>query len=123
MSEEQAKYEGQPKHTPGPWFVDPFGPPYNIYVTGSGKLFDVRGWGYFTGQGTGALGLSDEEALGMQEANAHLVAAAPRMRETLLTTARNLQSLINAKHSDHVLMSKWLAEVEATLADATGETK
>lgn len=30
---------------------------------GDRTLFDVRGWGYYTGKGGGALGLTDEEAL------------------------------------------------------------
>lgn len=46
-------------------------------------MCDIRGWGYLTGNGHGALGLSLEEAVAIQTANARLIAAAPDMLEAL----------------------------------------
>lgn len=43
---------------------------------GDVKLFDVRGWGFYTGKGHGALGLSETEARAKQDANADFAAAA-----------------------------------------------
>lgn len=69
------------EHTPGPWKVG-----YrsidvgceNEKAGGYAKLFDVRGWGYLTGKG-GGLGLDAELAYAIQQANAHLIAAAPEL--------------------------------------------
>ncbi len=44
---------------------------------------DVRGWGYLTGKGHGALGLPEHEAVAIQEANAALIVAAPEMLAVL----------------------------------------
>lgn len=70
------------KHTPGPWK-----PGYrllnvvaeNAKIGGETPVCDIRGWGYLTGKGHGALGLSQEEAVAIQTANANLIAAAPDM--------------------------------------------
>lgn len=74
------------KHTPGPWRVG-----YralsiyaeNAKIGGEAKLFDVRGWGYLTGNGHGGLGLPDAEAIAIQTANANLAAAAPDLLAAL----------------------------------------
>lgn len=46
-------------------------------------IADVRGWGYLTGQGTGALGLSHEEATAIQDKRGKLLAAAPDLLKAL----------------------------------------
>ncbi len=51
------------------------------------RVCDIRGWGYLTGKGS--LGLSDDEAIGIQKANARLIAAAPDLvREVIALRAR-----------------------------------
>jgi hypothetical protein len=50
---------------------------------GDAKVCDIRGWGYLTGKGHGALGLPEAEAIAIQEANARLIAAAPELFEAL----------------------------------------
>lgn len=72
------------KHTPGPWRVG-----YrslhiladNAKAGGDAMICDIRGWGYLTGKGHGALGLSPEQAAEIQDANARLIAAAPELLE------------------------------------------
>jgi hypothetical protein len=67
------------KHTPGPWTVG-----YHCYQVEAPKgmsICDIRGWGYLTGKGHGALGLPHDEAKEIQDANARLIAAAPEMLE------------------------------------------
>lgn len=56
--------------------------PYGLQVWGRSRkdglahVVDIRGWGYLTGRGHGALGLSEEEGIAAQKAvQAYLVAA------------------------------------------------
>ncbi len=73
-------------HTPGPWRVDPVCLAVlatNAKIGGDTKICDIRGWGYLTGHGHGALGLPEDEARAVQASNAHLIAAAPAMLEAL----------------------------------------
>lgn len=44
---------------------------------GHAHMADVRGWGYLTGSGHGALGLSESEAVEIQNALGRLIAAIP----------------------------------------------
>lgn len=77
------------KHTPGPWAVGYRAVDVvctNVKIGGPAKLFDVRGWGYLTGNGHGGLGLDDETAYEIQKANAALAAAAPDLLACLIET-------------------------------------
>lgn len=75
----------EPKFTKGPWSVDH----YALHVESIGcrkapaRVCDIRGWGYLTGKGHGALGLSQSEAILIQKANAYLIAAAPELYDEL----------------------------------------
>lgn len=63
----------------GPYSTDDFG----CYVYGTSDkdggatiVIDIRGWGYLTGHGSGALGLSEADGIAEQRAFArHVVAA------------------------------------------------
>ncbi len=70
---------------PGPWKVGYRGTA--VFATGAKggdqKVCDIRGWGYLTGNGAGALGLPAAEAVEIQLANARLIAAAPLMLQAL----------------------------------------
>ena len=53
----------------GPFRTDDYG--CKIYGTdkdghGWNQVLDIRGWGYLTGRGSGALGLSEKEAIAEQ---------------------------------------------------------
>ena len=69
----------EPKFTPGPWLVGyrALDVVANSLKGGFCKVCDIRGWGYLTGKGDGALGLPPHEAEAIQRANAALIAAAP----------------------------------------------
>lgn len=70
--------------TRGPWAADPVTPGTYVWA---GKPEDgaavclIRGWGHLTGGG--GLGLSNEDAVSIQAANATLIAAAPDLYEAL----------------------------------------
>ena len=68
------------EHTRGPWEANGD----TVYAKDSGmRVCDIRGWGYLTGKGVGALGLPDDQAFGIQLANARLIAAAPELLSVL----------------------------------------
>lgn len=85
---------GSPKYTQGPWEVDACGSPviYGRSPKGRMRIADIRGWGHLTGGGHGALGLPEAEAIAIQEANGHLIAAAPELLEACLAAAVILEA-------------------------------
>lgn len=79
-------------HTPGPWrkgygalhvFAD------NAKIGGDAMVCEIRGWGYLTGNGHGALGLPWDEAAAIQDANADLISASPDLYEAAKLTLEN----------------------------------
>lgn len=69
------------KFTQGKWEYDGDG-----YIWAENKqmmVAQIRGWGHLTGKGAGGLGLSEQEATAIQEANERLIAAAPEMYRLL----------------------------------------
>jgi hypothetical protein len=69
------------KFTMGPWMVDHTRIVTAVPVYGKGEMHiaDVRGWGFLTGRGSGALAMAEGLAIVIQDANARLIAAAPAM--------------------------------------------
>lgn len=105
------------KFTKGPWVVgylkSDVGVADDGKTGGYAKLFDVRGWGYLTGKGHGGLGLSEGEASAIQDANAHLIAAAPELYEALT----DVLGLIPQEYEE----SPMVAFAKAVLTKAKGE--
>lgn len=110
------------KFTAGPWVVGykslTVGIPENAKIGGFEKLFDVRGWGYFTGLGHGALGMSAEDATTIQNANAHLIAAAPELYESLYRLVRDCEI---AGLQEQAGFDCWINMANKALAKARGE--
>lgn len=97
------------KFTEGPWkFND-----YISVVSEKHKICDVRGWGYLTGKGAHALGLSDDEAVKIQESNAHLISAAPDMYDTL-------RYCLDCLGDEFALPSEVVLQAEQALKKADG---
>lgn len=86
--------------TPGPWIADYMGGCIgceNAKIGGFAKLFDVRGWGYLTGNGHGALGLSHEEGAAVQNANRDFVIACnPAAISELIASHEDLERQVAA---------------------------
>lgn len=103
------------KHTPAPWTVGRYAMSVEGQTSkGTMKICDIRGWGHLTGQGHGALGLDQDEALKIQTANAHLIAAAPE----LLTA---LQEFVNLFKEANAAQCTTMEIAEAAIAKATSE--
>lgn len=73
---------------------------------GANHVADVRGWGYLTGHGHGALALDGNEAKEIQNSIGHLLAAAP--------------DLLNALKMCVIERGEWLEEARAAIAKAEG---
>ena len=73
------------QHISGPWKYNVDGGRVETYDDKQRHITicDIRGWGYLTGKGHGALGLDAETARAIQDANAHLIAAAPELLAAL----------------------------------------
>jgi hypothetical protein len=72
------------KHTPGPWEFD--GTSYIWADMSSGKMIaQIRGWGWLQKKG-------EEAAIAEQEANAHLIAAAPELLEACASIVVSIAS-------------------------------
>ena len=55
------------------------------------RVADMRGWGHLTGKGDGALGLSDNEAFEIQEANAAFIVTACNNHDQMVKTLEALR--------------------------------
>lgn len=78
----------------GPWSVDShalgiWGPSRK---GGETKLLDIRGWGYLTGHGHGALALPADEATAIQKAMGEFVAHARTDIPALVAECRSLRN-------------------------------
>ena len=63
-----------------------------IWDANTRLVADVRSWGYLTGKGTGALGLSDEDALKAQRDLMHAIVAAVNALPELLALKQFVQA-------------------------------
>jgi hypothetical protein len=83
------------EHTKLPWHVEGM----TLCVVsdhapkGRMRVADIRGWGYLTGKGDGALGLSEDDAFAIQEANAALIVNAVNNHEALLRTLQHIAAM------------------------------
>lgn len=84
------------EHFPAPWHVDRL--TATVYATdvpkGPARVADIRGWGYLTGNGHGALALTADEAIGIQRANADFIVKAVNNHEALVKTLADAQRII-----------------------------
>lgn len=124
MSEiDLTQFEG---HTPGPWKVgyralDIWAPSEK---GGEAKIFDVRGWGYLTGKGDGALGLSEDQAIAIQTANANIAAAAPDLLaayKAALARVKILERKLEVLSQSHMAIACQLADEHRRVKAANTE--
>lgn len=112
------------EHFPTPWHVDPHSG--SIYAAdvpkGSPRVADMRGWGYLTGKGHGALGLPETEAIAAQKANAAFIVKAVNSHEALVHRLNQVRGDLHLcaaalPHGDdlRVILEMYVEEVTATL--------
>lgn len=112
----------------GPWTLDPH-TGLIIYALGNQmRIADVRGWGYLTGKGHGALGLPHYQARAIQQANAALIASAPalkaeneRLREALRLIANDANTGSRDFDTNGAGLRGSLSRLEAIARAALGE--
>jgi len=92
----------EPKFTPGPWFTDDYGYIFSGERRDAHMIAEVRGWGWIQY-------LPDPEKI--QDANAHLIAAAPELFEAL--------EYVMTAHGEQ--LSDAFEKAQAALAKARGE--
>jgi hypothetical protein len=93
-------------------------------------MIDVRGWGYLTGRGSGALALDADTASRLQDELGRLVASAPDMADTgafLLARLAEFEQTVESE-SGAAVVRDWhghvapaVARFRAAIAKATGE--
>lgn len=99
----------------GPWEID-----HGLRIIarnverGPMTVCDVRGWGYLTGKGHGAIGLSFEEAEKVMMANARLIVAAPDMALDGRFLIERLDDFEREIHSEE-LIREWAGHVSPAL--------
>lgn len=100
----------------GPWLYSRRGG--YVYAEGDegGKVLDVRGWGFLTGSGYGALGLSEKEASELQNAMGQRLASLPEL-EKQLAEARLALTDSNALFSAMLLETRPVVEIEAQIRE------
>lgn len=83
------------KATPGEW-IDSDGYGDMIFAPsekgGTFIVAQVRGWGYFTGNGSGGMGMSDTDAMEQQNYNAGFIAACHNAMPELLDEIERLRT-------------------------------
>jgi len=89
------------KHTPGPWEADNIGSlVWQTENKHEGMMVaDIRGWGFLTG----FLRKPEKEAIEIQKANAHLIAASPELLTELEAADEEICNLcvrLNPRHKN-----------------------
>lgn len=106
-------------HTSGPWEVEHIGPPRVVARDHLGQfpICDIRGWGHLTGKGHSALGLPHDQAAAIQDANARLIAAAPKLSAAGMKAWAALAWIVAYDSEDKVL-ARAMADLEAAIEEA-----
>jgi len=108
------------KATPGKWRqIEGLGIWAPSARGGETKILDVRGWGYLTGLGHGALGLPEDQAIAIQEANGELAALGPTVVSALLRVAKAADAIVANGMSGERFAK--LEAAQAALHTALGE--
>ena len=102
---------------PGQWTCDNAGYIWADNLKGGQThMIDVRGWGYLTGRGHGALDLSYEDAKRLQDELGGLLCAAP---ETLLALEELLEVINQPDAPDTYALFAAVAKGQAAVIKAT----
>jgi len=105
--------------TSGPWRNEGKGLQVRKADASMMNICDIRGWGYLTGKGHFALGLDDEEARVVQNANAELIAALRNAAPSLLDAAEERDRL----RDECERLREALAEIASTYPRGTSANR
>lgn len=122
-----------PKHTPSvtDWEYNAAGALIEGRAPGYGSvtIAEIRGYGYLTGQGPGALGLPQEYAEAIQDGWGRKMAAAPRLAEELAAWRawaerweRDIETSVSVSPITHNELVERLAATNAALREAGVES-
>lgn len=86
-------------------------------------MIDVRGWGYLTGGGSGALGLDADTASRLQDELGRLIASAPDLLEALTALYADYKALADSGDAGNWRLEDTDSgkQALAAIARATGE--
>jgi len=101
----------EPKFTPGPWFTDDYGYIFSGERRDAHMIAEVRGWGWIQY-------LPDPEQI--QDANAHLIAAAPSLYEALEYCRQKIAYMTT--HGEWYSPGRAIEKADAALTKARGES-
>lgn len=94
--QESERTKPKAKHTPTPWKAVP--PMNQIHSADGMFIAEIRGWGHLTGRG-GGLGLSDDEARAIQDANGEFIVRAANCHEEMLAKLKEIHAVWSAQGS------------------------
>jgi len=100
-------------HTPGPWTYDHRSGwinADNCCSRGPMHVADIRGWGHLTGHGHGAHGMTTDEGIAIQAANAELICSAPKMWNLLSEIASTHLGMLPVTDAVQAI---WIAKARA----------
>jgi hypothetical protein len=105
---------------PGEWTCDNAGYIWADSLKGGRThMIDVRGWGYLTGRGSGALGLASADAERLMDDLGKLLCAAPDLLEAATLALEDLY--IKADKDEEPDQWSSVKALRAAIAKATGE--
>lgn len=111
------------EHFPLPWSVEPHS--FSIYASHvtkkqSPRVADMRGWGYLTGKGDGALGLSDDDGIRAQKANAELIVKAVNNHQPMVDAIRDYLATFDRCGGSESVSAEEFAERRQRMRDLVG---
>lgn len=97
--------------------IEPYGDNWSyshgsVHMDCGSRVLDVRGWGYLTGRGSGALGIPMEEAANVQDAMGKFLALLPQLAALTIRLAEENERLREALNVVDIHLARCLSPYE-----------